>query len=386
MAGKSKQVAGDPETAFHAAAFEVADPSALPFEAKAAKPAAPQHSLALQAGVLAFFTVTRALHPLIISQTKVNGRYPHEPLSVPLAECVLTFVVAQVMVFAKSGMQGWRDIWRPRPMAVFSIIAVIFAIGDFLELASLGSVSGTVYQLFCQSKLIITAGLLWVVKGTRQTGLQWILLVLLTLALCVDAIMRDILMRRNEAASGGGTAGGESAKESGFSVGIMLVLLKVVISCLGAVVSDKTFKGYAHEPLYVQLVRFKPVWALGLLVVLVSKGGVQEGGFSNLFHDWQGITVLALVSFTVKCWISFYVLAILDSLAKNIGEACSVLVTYFIVIFHWSFDDEYETETFMTVLLVFVCILAYLLSKGIVAKAEKYDQAVQKELAAPLQS
>eukprot|EP00429_Kryptoperidinium_foliaceum_P011156 CAMPEP_0176003904 /NCGR_PEP_ID=MMETSP0120_2-20121206/1414_1 /TAXON_ID=160619 /ORGANISM="Kryptoperidinium foliaceum, Strain CCMP 1326" /LENGTH=405 /DNA_ID=CAMNT_0017336561 /DNA_START=22 /DNA_END=1236 /DNA_ORIENTATION=+ len=355
------------------------DPAAVP-------PTPPQNKFLLQAGVLGFFTLSRALHPLIISKTKVDGRYPHEPLSVPLAECVLTFIVAQVMVLAKDGVSGWREIWRPKPMLVFSMISVILSIGDFLELASLGNVSGTVYQLFCQSKLIITATLLYAIKGTRQSGLQWLLLLMLTLALCLDAVMRDILTKHRAFKSGEvQEEAATQAAASTFRVGIALVLLKVVISCLAAVLSDKTFKDYPNVPLYVQLVRFKPVWFLGLLLIAVIRGDVQEHGVTGFFHDWQAITVCALVSFTVKCWISFSVLSILDSLAKNIGEAFSVLVTYFIVIFHASFDDVYENETFLTILLVFLSILAYLSAKKVVGKAETYDKIVQNELARALQ-
>lgn len=67
--------------------------------------------------------------------------------------------------------------------------------------------------------------------------------------------------------------------------------------------------------------------------------------------------------------------AIVDSMLKNIGVACTVLLCYFIVVVHPHMEDEYETETFTTVVVVFLSVVAYLLAKTVVAKAESYDRA-----------
>lgn len=58
-----------------------------------------------------------------------------------------------------------------------------------------------------------------------------------------------------------------------------------------------------------------------------------------------------------------YLLALLDSMTKGIGDAMSVLLSYFIAVFHYSFDDEYESETFIAVVVVILCIAAYMTSK-----------------------
>eukprot|EP00429_Kryptoperidinium_foliaceum_P111806 CAMPEP_0176319646 /NCGR_PEP_ID=MMETSP0121_2-20121125/70409_1 /TAXON_ID=160619 /ORGANISM="Kryptoperidinium foliaceum, Strain CCMP 1326" /LENGTH=76 /DNA_ID=CAMNT_0017662001 /DNA_START=39 /DNA_END=269 /DNA_ORIENTATION=- len=68
-------------------------------------------------------------------------------------------------------------------------------------------------------------------------------------------------------------------------------------------------------------------------------------------------------------------LAVLDSLTKNIGEAGTVLLTYFVVIWHPAFDESYEGELLLTVVVVFLSASAYLTSKGVVAKAQEYDKS-----------
>lgn len=130
-------------------------------------------------------------------------------------------------------------IWDPKPMSVFSVIGFLYAFGDYLELKSLGSLSGPTYQVLSQSKLLITAGMLYGFKGQKQSPLQWILLVLLMLSLCCYSIMGDLLdshrkLQRDstwKAPEGGGSA-----------FGMFMAVLKVVVSCLCAVLSDKYMK------------------------------------------------------------------------------------------------------------------------------------------------
>merc|ERR1712118_381953 len=54
----------------------------------------------------------------------------------------------------------------------------------------------------------------------------------------------------------------------------------------------------------------------------------EDGTWSQgLFHHWDMITVGVSISFIVKS-IGLYLLASLDALLKNIGEAMAVLVIY----------------------------------------------------------
>merc|ERR1711920_870251 len=112
---------------------------------------------------------------------------------------------------------GWRSIWKPAPMIVFSCIGFVYALGDFLEMASMGSLGGAAYQILLQSKLIITALMMWAIKGTKQTTLQWNILFLVMLSMCVYMI-------------GGKSDSGDSS--GGIPImGVFNVLLKVTVSC-----------------------------------------------------------------------------------------------------------------------------------------------------------
>merc|ERR1719476_777073 len=243
-------------------------------------------------------------------------------------------------------------IWKPAPMKVFSFIGFVYAIGDYLEMASMGSLGGASYQILLQSKLVITALMMWKVKGTKQTSLQWNILLLVMLSMCVYMI---------GGSSGGSGGGGIPIK------GVVNVLLKVTVSCFCAVLSDKYMKDFKSEPIYIQLVQFKVAWCLTILLLSFADGKTWQNGF---FTGWNVTVVGVLASFTVKGWSTMYLLAILDSVLKNIGEASAVLVIYAAQVILPSFDDKFEVPTFLSVMVVVLSVTAYVGSKSVVEKAQ----------------
>jgi len=227
------------------------------------KPAASGPSAATKIGLFVFFVFTRAIHPTIIDASKsINEEtgkkyFAYGQLTVVVGETVVTLVVASLMALVLGGMSEWRMIWKPGPMKVFSLIGFVYALGDYLEMASMGSLGGAAYQILLQSKLVITALMMWGIKGTKQTMLQWNILVLVMLSMCVYMI--------------GGSKG--SGSDGGIPiVGVINVLLKVTVSCLCAVLSDKFMKDYKDEPIYVQLVQFKCAWFATILALTFIDG------------------------------------------------------------------------------------------------------------------
>merc|ERR1712032_920078 len=215
---------------------------------------------------------------------------------------------------------------------------------------------GAAYQILLQSKLVITALMMWGIKGIKQTTLQWNILVLVMLSMCVYMI-------------GGSKSDGS---DGGIPImGVFNVLLKVTVSCLCAVLSDKYMKDYKDEPIYVQLVQFKCAWFATILALSFADGKTWQNGF---FSGWNGVTYGVLASFTVKGWSTMYLLAILDSVLKNIGEASAVLVIYFMQVCLPVFEDQFEIPKFLSVMVVILSVTAYVGSKSVVEKAAKYDK------------
>lgn len=102
------------------------------------------------------------------------------------------------MALYNGGVKEWREIWRARPMTIFSMFGCVCAFGGFVERRSMSSLSGPVSQVLSQVKLIVTAGLLMAIKGQKQSALQRTLLVLLMLSLCCCMIMKDLLEKHRK--------------------------------------------------------------------------------------------------------------------------------------------------------------------------------------------
>lgn len=317
-------------------------------------------SAVLKIGLFCFFVMTRAIHPTIIDASKsvIDGKkgFAYGEMSVILGETVFTIIAGSIMAFASGGMAEFKTIWAPAPMKVFSLIGFIYALGDFLEMASMGALAGAAYQVLLQSKLIITALMMWGIKGTKQSSLQWNILMLVMISMCVYMI---------GGSSDSGSGGGIPIK------GVFLVLLKVCVSCLCAVLSDKYMKDYKSEPIYVQLVQFKCAWFLTILAISFTDGKTWVEGPLN---GWDSKTIGVFISFVVKGWSTLYLLAILDSVLKNIGEAVSVLVIYIMQVSLPAFDDTFELPTFLSVMVVILSVTAYVGAKSVVEKAAKYDK------------
>jgi hypothetical protein len=316
--------------------------------------------------LFAFFVLTRAIHPAIIDASKVRDpetgkkAYGYASGTTVIVMCFLVVVWFQI----QAAFRGeWHTIWKKKELQTFSVNGVIYAVGDWLELLSMGKLSGAPYQVLLQSKFIFTALLMLYLKGTQQSRLQWILLISLMLSMSVYMAV----------SSGSG--------ESNLPLdGMTFALLKVLVSCLGAVVSDKYMKAYKNTPIHIQLVQMGLARFVGSFFLSFIGTTIWEDGF---FHGWNGVVFFVSVSFFVKSVSTLYLVALLDSMLKNIGEALAVLVIY-----AWDQLDKrmlcatgpctklpFEIPPLLAVIVVVLIVVSYLDAKTVVEKAKKWDAA-----------
>eukprot|EP00932_Pfiesteria_piscicida_P016886 SRR837773.3790.p2 GENE.SRR837773.3790~~SRR837773.3790.p2 ORF type:complete len:272 (-),score=137.93 SRR837773.3790:61-843(-) len=260
-------------------------------------------------------------------------------------------------------MKGLKQCWDPKPLKVFSTIAVLYAFGDFLEMQSMSMMGGAAYQILLQSKLMITALIVWALRGQRQSGLQWNTLLTIVLGMSAFVLVDQ-----------GGKSGG-----AGFGLtGLLFVVAKVFFSCLCAVLTEKYLKQYNEMPIYAQVAQLKFSWLwTSLLLTLTFDKGVRENGF---WDGWDTRTYFVALSWVCKGWSTFLVLKKLDSVLKNIGEAVAIVVIYaFDVLIASTLEDrlpvkgkDFRVEVFLTVMVVVLTVVSYTLAgrKAAPAKAQ----------------
>eukprot|EP00440_Ansanella_granifera_P061860 gb/GFBE01067067.1/.p1 GENE.gb/GFBE01067067.1/~~gb/GFBE01067067.1/.p1 ORF type:complete len:338 (+),score=92.72 gb/GFBE01067067.1/:1-1014(+) len=297
------------------------------------------------------FVAVRSFHPIIIDISKTDGKLPYGKATPCVVNSAVDIVIGNGIAYLVGGMPGLKQCWDPVPLKVFSAIAVIYAFGDFLEMQSMSVMGGAAYQILLQSKLLVTAMIVWYLRGQRQTKLQWNVLV--TIALGMSAFV---------------LAGDNSGEGSFKPIGLLFVVAKVFFSCLCAVLAEKHLKAFKDIPIYAQVAQLKFAWLwVSLLLTLCFDSNVRQDGFWN---GWDSRTAVVAVSWVCKGWSTFLVLKNLDSVLKNIGEAVAILVIYiFDVLIADAVSDilpvhgkEFQLSAFLMVLVIVLTVVSYTLA------------------------
>mmetsp|Transcript_49350 Transcript_49350/g.158839 ORF Transcript_49350/g.158839 Transcript_49350/m.158839 type:complete len:376 (+) Transcript_49350:49-1176(+) len=310
----------------------------------------PRKAAAVKGLLFFFFIASRALHPMLIDMSKVNGKMLYAKNSPVVMKAVVTVVLMNTVSFLGGGTRGVRQCWQPRCLAVFGLIGSVYALGDFLEMLSMAKLSGGVYQVLLQTKLLTTALLCWWLKGSGQTSLQWHVLLLMFVATSCFVIV-------DEGSSASGAASG------GLPLGAMLcVLLKVGVSCYCAVLSEKYLKAFSDVSLPAKISGLSTTWAMMSFVFFCFEPEVKNNGF---FANWDSMTWLVIASFVVKTVSTMNLLQALDSVQKNIGEALAVIVIYVAQVLLSSVDKAFDLSVFLLAIMVVGAVKTYLLAPAV---------------------
>jgi len=317
------------------------------------------------------FVLVRAFHPVVIDASKVENWEGQMVFMYQTSSAVIVMTVSMTFLtvgscYAIGGTKQFMSVWEAKPFIIFSINGVVYALGDYLEMASIGGLPAAAYQILQQSRIILTALLMIPAKGVYQTRLQWTLLAILTFSMSTYMVI----------ASGGKKSGSASGN---LFVGTMFAFAKVIISCVGAVISDKYMKLYKNDPTHVCIARTFVARAVAILLLSCTQDIWQVGFFSG----WDTMTVAVTVSFIVKSVSTLYIVALLDSILKNIAESFAVLVIYGYDIMAPWVGKSFDVATFLSVLVVVAACAAYVDSKTPIEKAAKWDKAQASGAAGP---
>jgi hypothetical protein len=295
---------------------------------------------------LAFIAVTgqRACHNSFIEWAKGDsGTAAYTVSSVIFVAQVVCVFIGWALAFSGGGQQDFKKCFDTSILTKFAHIGMIYALGDIFEMESVNYIDSSTYTVLSQSKLIITALLMWILDGSAQSLMQWFILFTTS-----AGMLEYVLVGKSR---GGGMT---------FSaVGIALAFIKVVISCYVAVLNQKALKKDIN-PFPVQFSCLKVSWAVTALGYMVVKDGLMGNG--DLFGEWTYRTVvLVFAGFILKTLFNQYLLKVLDAIWKNISEAIGVILVYFgRVLF---LGGTFDATVFNAGITVVLACIAYVLSK-----------------------
>lgn len=254
------------------------------------------------------FVLSRAIHPMVIDLSKVDGKVLYSKNAPAMLSQLGSMVFVNSVAFYENGMTGVKECWQVNGFATFGLIGFWYAFGDLLEMLSMGAMGGGVYQVLLQSKLLITALMMKQIKGADQNELQWYVLFAVTLAVSAFVIV---------------DAGGDGAGALPI-VGVLFVLAKVAVSCYAAVLSDTKLKGFTSLSTSAKLSQMSLARVICSIILMVT----TERSGESYFHDFDMYTGIVVVSFVTKSLLTLYLLKMLDSIQKNIGEALACIVIF----------------------------------------------------------
>lgn len=344
----------------------------LPTGAHANEPPPKEIGAIMELAIFMILVLVKAFHPVVIDASKgvdeESGKkvFLYNTNSTIVLKDVLVAVLSILFCLAVGGKKQFASIWQRRPMIVFSINGFLYTISDFLEMASMGGLSGAAYQIMMQSSIILTALLMMCVKGVFQTRLQWTLLLILMASMSVYMVVAT------------GAKSGEHSRSSEAIpiMGVIFAFLKVFFVCLGTVVSDKYAKVYKGDPTHVQIARIYFIRPFLIIIASILTGKMN----SDYFAGWTLATYALVVSYVIKAVSALYVVALLDSILKTIAESFAVLVIYmYDVLAPWQ-DKSFDVATFLSVIVVVAACASYVDSKETIQKAAQWDwEQLEKE-------
>jgi len=295
----------------------------------------------------AFFAVTlqRACHNSFLEYAKGDAATALYTVSsvifVAQTVCVL---IGWIMAYSGGGATDFKKCFDASILVKFAPIGMIYAVGDIFEMESVNYIDSSTYTVLSQSKLIVTALLMWVIDGTPQNLMQWFIL------FTTSAGMLEYVLV--------GKAQGAGMTLS--SIGISLALVKVMISCYVAVLNQKALKK-DQNPFPVQFACLKVSWAGTSLIYMIVKDGILGDG--DMFGEWTSRTVvLVFAGFILKTLFNQYLLKVLDAIWKNISEAIGVLLVYFAKVLF--LGGKFDATVFNAAFIVILACISYILSKG----------------------
>lgn len=304
--------------------------------------------MSAQVQAAAFFAVTiqRAFHNSFIEWAKGDeGVAKYTVSSVIFVSQAICVAIGWLLAYQGGGMTDAKKCLDKVNLTKFAHIGMIYAMGDIFEMESVNYIDSSTYTVLSQSKLIITALLMWYVDGTKQNLMQWFILFTTS-----SGMLEYVLVGKSK---GGGMT---------FSMfGIGLALIKVVISCYVAVLNQKALKKDTN-PFPVQFSCLKVSWAATSLLYMIVKDGFMGDGSWNLFGEWTYRTVvLVFCGFILKTLFNQYLLKVLDAIWKNISEAIGVILVYFAKVLF--LGGKFDAAVFNAAFTVILACIAYVLSK-----------------------
>eukprot|EP00401_Gymnodinium_catenatum_P003622 CAMPEP_0117568826 /NCGR_PEP_ID=MMETSP0784-20121206/58341_1 /TAXON_ID=39447 /ORGANISM="" /LENGTH=557 /DNA_ID=CAMNT_0005366777 /DNA_START=9 /DNA_END=1678 /DNA_ORIENTATION=+ len=315
----------------------------------------------LQLCLLVLVVCTYSACPLTVSWAKVVGSEGSVPIkgrpfkesSVIVISWAMIGAVGLVLSFFTGGVNSVRQCFDRRAILMFVPAGIGWALADVCEVLAVARIDPATYGVISQARLLSSATAGWMIRGVRQTTLQWGLLGVLSMVCMAYCLVpdesvpnKDRLFRwrlaRGEMQVGwkwhseDSNAQDQAAGGQEQVVGVILALSKVALSVISGVYGETCFKAIgangAPPELHIQMTQISFSSMSAALIGYYALGWYQGDDVSEFFSGpdgtWDARTVVVAMMYCWREWICNLCVKRFDSLVKNICNAVSLVVTY----------------------------------------------------------
>lgn len=240
-----------------------------------------------------------------------------------------------LVAFSQGGAAQVRACFSREQIEKYYVLAMCYCVADVAEILANSGLDPTVYIIFSQTRLLLTAVAMKVIMGTQQNTLQWVDLSVLTLLICIFQFTPANYLKS------------EAAKDSKGSVlvGLFCTVLKIVMSVGAGVYLQKVMQGGQSTPFAVQIVAMNTTsFFFSLLFVLPLSCWLSDvfidptadcfvtllkrGPFAGPDGGWDARVIGVIAIYQVREWSTNLVVKRFDALVKNLCNAGATLASY----------------------------------------------------------
>lgn len=252
-----------------------------------------------------------------------------------------------------------KTVFTRNPVETLKVCVpgLLYTLQNNLLFISLSNLSGAVYQVTYQLKILTTAVLSVVILGKALGATKWGALMLLTLGVTCIQIPRG----------GGESTTTSSAPEGNAAIGLAAVLSACMTSGLAGVYLEKILK-QSDASIWLRNIQLATFGAVTGLVGCFGKdyAAIQENGF---MQGYSGLVWFVIFLQAVGGLVVAAVLKYADNILKCFGNALSIVIS---CILSAVFLKEFVPDLLFVIGTIFVLMATALYSLGMPDAVQKF--------------
>ena len=255
------------------------------------------------------------LQPILVSLTKVNGKYEYLQVSTTLVAELIKLVISSLLYLQQPQESKTHRFLAVRHLVPFSAPGAIYFINNNLIFVILQYVNSTTYQILSSLKTVFTGILFRIILKRQLTDLQALAIVLLTCGTATSQI--------------GTTAEpceGKAAAPSS-AIGVAAAVLTCVLSALGGVYSERLMKHDAKiHSIHLQNMLLY-LWGVGFNAAALLGSDLRRLFNAGLLQGYTPMVWLLVLNNALNGLAISAILRYTDNIVRVFAHAAAMMLT-----------------------------------------------------------